>query len=341
LLPALLTSTGRRIRRHVGRPSERFARFVDEQLLITAQAFANEVPFAVGAMCLSYTNLGNHSAPGGVGALADALVRAIRDEGGEVRYGRPVERISRDGEGYLLETRRGDVWARGVVSNLTVWDMARVCDGEIGAHFRGEKRSAREAWGAVTLYLGVEDTFGDEAALHHQVIFDDPLPIVGGRSVFVSLSPRGETARAPEGFRAVTISTHTDVEPWWTMERERYDAAKEEVAEAILERIASGSGLGRLRVEARLEGTPRTFVRYTHRERGRVGGLPSTFATTLAPRAPVTPFDDLYLVGDTVYPGQGLPAVVLGALNVVDRIASSKRVGATDRPRLATTRPST
>jgi phytoene dehydrogenase-like protein len=75
-------------------------------------------------------------------------------------------------------------------------------------------------------------------------------------------------------------------------------------------------------VEARLIGTPRTFARYTHRARGRVGGVPSTFSALLHALPPVTPFENLYLVGDTVYPGQGIPAVVLGALNVADRIAA-------------------
>lgn len=323
MLPALSTSTARRIRRHLGEPTAAFERFVDEQLLITAQAFADRVPFAVGAMGLSYTNLGNYTAPGGVGALAETLVRAIREAGGEVRYGRRVERLSAAGDGYRLETRRGEIEARGVVSNLTVWDMAEVCDGDVGDYFRGEAgETGDDAWGAFMVYLGVEDTFGDEPALHHQVIFDEPLPVTGSRSVFVSISPRGDLQRAPEGHRAVTVSTHTEVEPWWAVEKERYHETKEMVADAILDRIARASGLGRLAVAARLTGTPRTFVRYTHRSKGRVGGLPSTFSTLVNARPPVTPFPSLFLVGDTVFPGQGIPAVVLGALNVADRIAS-------------------
>lgn len=320
LLPSLLTSTARRVAGHLGTPSGEFGRFVDEQLLITAQATAERVPFAVGSMGLGYTNLGNYTAPGGVGGLAEALVRYIRTAGGRVRYGQRVERIEREAGGYRIRTRRGELFARGVVSNLTIWDMARICEGEIGAYFERASREKSEAWGAFTLYLGVEDTFDDLAALHHQVIFDEPLPVAGGRSVFVSLSPKNDPLRAPEGFRAVTVSTHTEVDPWWTMERERYDEAKEAVAEAILDRIGRGSGLGRLRVETRLEGTPRTFVTYTHRTLGRVGGIPSTFQALARAVGPVTPFPGLYLVGDTVYPGQGIPAVVLGALNVVDRI---------------------
>jgi C-3',4' desaturase CrtD len=320
LLPSLLASTGARARARAGDAPAAFRRFVDEQLLITAQASADRVPFAVGAMGLSYTNLGNYTAPGGVGALAETLVRATRDAGGRVQYGRRVERVEREGGGYRLRTKRGDVFARGVVSNLTVWDLAGIAAGEMGEHFARAAGRRAEAWGALTLYLGVEDTFGDDPALHHQVLFDDPLPVAGGQSVFVSLSPRGDALRAPDGFRAVTVSAHTPVDPWWSGDRDRYDDTKRLVADAILDRVAGSSGLGRLRVDALLVGTPRTFVRYTHRLLGRVGGVPTTFSALARPLAPTTPFPSFYLVGDTVYPGQGIPAVVLGALNVVSRV---------------------
>jgi phytoene dehydrogenase-like protein len=33
-----------------------------------------------------------------------------------------------------------------------------------------------------------------------------------------------------------------------------------------------------------------------------------------------TPFAGLYMVGDSVFPGQGTPAVMLGAWNTIERI---------------------
>lgn len=321
LVPALVSSTSRRMRSHLRTPGDEFVQFVDEQLLITAQASPDRVPFAVGAMGLSYTNLGNYVVPGGVGALAEHLVRSIRANGGEVQYGRRAERITQTSEGYRVETKRGVYVAQSLVANLTIWDLAKICDGDMGAYFQKSAARHPDAWGAFMLYLGVEDTFADDLALHHQVIFERPIPVVGGRSAFVSLSPRGDLLRAPSGFRTVTISTHTPVGPWWETERERYDDVKETVANAILARIAAHApGLGNLAVETQLTGTPRTFDFYTHRAFGRVGGLPSTFATLLRSVTPVTPFRGVYLVGDTVYPGQGLPAVVLGARNILGRM---------------------
>jgi phytoene dehydrogenase-like protein len=70
-----------------------------------------------------------------------------------------------------------------------------------------------------------------------------------------------------------------------------------------------------------LSGTPRTFEHYTHRLHGMVGGVPHSVERLMWTRPKYrTPLEDFYLVGDTVYPGQGVPAVVLGALNLVGEI---------------------
>ena len=70
-----------------------------------------------------------------------------------------------------------------------------------------------------------------------------------------------------------------------------------------------------------LAGTPDTFEFYTNRKNGFVGGIPHSIHTNLLFMTPnVTPFPNLYIIGDSVFPGQGIPAVVLGAMNVVNRI---------------------
>ncbi|MBK6314479.1 MAG: FAD-dependent oxidoreductase [Blastocatellia bacterium] len=325
LLPAFATSTARAMSRRLGTVSSRFARFVDEQLLITAQADAATVPLAVGAMGLTYTNFGNFTSPGGVGGLAETLVSAIRRYGGTVTYGHKVDLIEAADGRYRVRTRRGEYLARRVISNLTVWDMGQVGGGAIGEHFRCRRAARLPAWGAFTGYLAVRDTFGSDPALHHQVVFDEPLPVTGSSSVFVSISPRGDASRAPDGRRAVTISTHTDVVPWWDLDAAAHEDAKHRVLEAVIDRVTRFSGLGRFDVEAALAGSPRTFVRYTGRSMGRVGGIPSTFAALANASRPATPFAGLFVVGDTVFPGQGIPAVVLGALNVVTRIGESDK----------------
>ena len=63
---------------------------------------------------------------------------------------------------------------------------------------------SKAGWGAFMVYAGVDGgAIPDHAPLHHQVIVREPLG--EGNSVFVSVSPGWDKARAPQGRRAVTI----------------------------------------------------------------------------------------------------------------------------------------
>jgi len=73
-----------------------------------------------------------------------------------------------------------------------------------------------------------------------------------------------------------------------------------------------------------LSGTPNTFEFYTKRYRGYVGGIPHSLRKSLINMSPnKTMLKNFYLSGDTAFPGQGIPAVVLGALNI-HKIVMSK-----------------
>jgi phytoene dehydrogenase-like protein len=66
-----------------------------------------------------------------------------------------------------------------------------------------------------------------------------------------------------------------------------------------------------------LSGTPITFKRYTGRKYGWVGGFPQTslfnaFHPKLA--------SNVWLVGDSIFPGQSTAAVALGGLRVAKAI---------------------
>ncbi len=68
-------------------------------------------------------------------------------------------------------------------------------------------------------------------------------------------------------------------------------------------------------------GTPRSFARYTRRAAGAVGGPPvSRRNANLRAVGPDIFGPGLWVVGDSVFPGQGTMAVVLSAIRVVERI---------------------
>ena len=64
--------------------------------------------------------------------------------------------------------------------------------------------------------------------------------------------------------------------------------------------------------------TPVTWERYTGRRQGYVGGYPQTSLFNV--RGPGTPVRNLFLTGDSVFPGQSLPGVVTGARRVAELV---------------------
>jgi len=165
------------------------------------------------------------------------------------------------------------------------------------------------------VYVGLDGAIiPPDFPLHHQIILRRPLG--EGNSVFASFSPAWVTGRAPAGQRALTLSTHTSLESWWQIYKQdlpAYEARKNALAAKML--AALEVALPGVHSAARLvmPGTPVTFQRFTRRKAGWVGGFPQTgLLRTLGSR--LSP--NLWLVGDSIFPGQSTAAVALGGLRV-------------------------
>jgi phytoene dehydrogenase-like protein len=172
------------------------------------------------------------------------------------------------------------------------------------------------------LYAGVDEAaLPPDRPLHHQVIVREPLG--EGNSVFVSVSPGWDAGRAPSGRRAVTISTHTNPNPWYRLrayDETMYNKRKQTYAQRLL--AAADRALPGLREAADLllPGTPLAFQRFARRNGGWVGGFPQTnllrgWGPRLAP--------NLWMVGDSIFPGQSTAAVALGGLRVANAVLAS------------------
>ena len=302
-----------------------FRAFLDAQLLISAQTTADRAGALYGSAALDLPRRGVNHVRGGIGALARTLVEWIRANGGEVHYRQRVERIEVERErAAVVHTRKGlSRRAEVVLANVTPWALRDLLGPDAPPRLLRDVGKLRPTWGAFTLYLGL-----DAAALppgladHHQVIVDATQPLGEGNSVFVSLSPADDAERAPAGMRAATLSTHTSVAPWWGLRDGSHEAAyrarRDEYAERLL--AAAEQAVPGLRSAVRLclPGTPVTFQTYTRRPWGMVGGFAQT--SLFAARGPQTGIDNLWLVGDSVFPGQSTAGVTLGAMRVAAEV---------------------
>ncbi|MEJ5249351.1 MAG: NAD(P)/FAD-dependent oxidoreductase [Caldilinea sp.] len=321
LHPPLLADAFRPVAAHLQNAPHALCLFVDAQLLIAAQTTSAYANALYGAAALDLPRRGVVHLQGGIGAIAETLVDAVRRHGGKVLLRQEVERIVYEkGEPTAVVTRRGERFpARTVVANLPPWNIARLMGDHAPEALRRLPENPEPGWGAFTVYVGFDAGIVEpDAPLHHQVIEREPLG--EGNSIFLSLSPDWDESRAPRGRRALTISTHTALDPWWKLfrfDRRRYEQRKAHYLERILrsaERVLPGL---RAHADLILPGTPVTFQRFTRRMRGWVGGFPQTsLFRTWGPRLDRS----LWMVGDSIFPGQSTAAVALGGLRVARAI---------------------
>ena len=309
--------------------SEKLRAFVDAQLLITAQADAAGTDLLYGATALDLAREGTYHLAGGISAIAVALARAVRRAGGAIAYGTTVRAIALErGRVARVETTRGTGRPRWVVAAVPIAVTAMLLEAG-GAGRRAEPLHRREAglpqrWGAFTVYAGIPPGFvPDDALLHHQVVAEYGRPLGEGASAFISLSSRDERFRARGGGRALTLSTHTDVARWERAVRRDEVAALRRTYEKrlfdALERALPGVAAAAEVVET---GTPLTFLHYTGRPRGLVGGVPQTSAfANLRAVSHVSGIAGLALCGDTTFPGQSTVGATLSGIAAARAVA--------------------
>lgn len=295
--------------------------FIDGQLLIASQATSKQVNALYGAAALDLPRRGVAQTPGGVGGMADKLVGAIRKFGGEVYYRQEVTGLTKNKDGtFLVKTRRKEEFVGDmVVFNLIQANITKIINRSEVKKLRLSTHIPEDGWGAFVLYAGITDNIIPPGfPNHHQVICSEPMG--EGSSIFLSLSPEWDRTRAPDGKRAATISTHTRMDRWWYLYRKdwsEYEKRKEYYASKTLEAAENALPGIKSSLEILLPGTPVTFNRFTRRERGWVGGFPQTslFRTR---RARIG--RGMWMVGDSIFPGQSVPAVALGGLSAAECI---------------------
>jgi C-3',4' desaturase CrtD len=295
--------------------------YVDGQLLIASQATSKRANALFGAAALDLPRRGVAQVPDGMGGMANKMVDAIHQFGGKVIMRQEVVSVLRneDSTFRVCTKRKQEFNAHTVVFNLTPSNIVGIMGKDESGHQHHYEKIPADGWGAFVLYAGLSsEMFPGDFAEHQQVIISEPLG--EGNSIFMTVSPKWDKRRAPDGQRAVTISTHTKLDNWWHLYKENrsiYERQIEKFTEKILdaaERALPGISSS---LDLCLPGTPVTFQRFTRRELGWVGGYPQT---SLFRNRGARIAGGLWMVGDSIFPGQSVPAVILGGLRVAESV---------------------
>ena len=295
-----------------------FVRFIDAQLLVSLQTTSRYANAVNAAIALDLPLSGAYRVQGGIGTIAELLAGAVEDYGGAVLYRKRVIRIdSVRRQVFGLETSDGSALAADfVLANLPPESLALLT----GMENKPEVViSECKQWSAFILYLGMDPDLFSTLPTHHVQIVGARGELAEGNTIFVSFSPGDEPGRAPQGLCAVTISTHTRPEPWFQAQekgRDVYQEMKRAFTEHLLGVLSEQFPQARDAIRSITAATPVTWERYTGRFQGLVGGYPQT--SLFKVRGPATSFDNLFLVGDSIFPGQSLPGVVTGARRAIE-----------------------
>jgi phytoene dehydrogenase-like protein len=269
---------------------------------------------------------------GGSLAFSLAIARRYVELGGQIVYGAPVREVLVEGAGHGRDRAVGVRLEGGAEHRADV--VISAADGR-STHLRmlggrtvdRATREQYETWprspAIVMASYGVRRTLPDLPAVN-VIRLDRPLLVAGVPVEHLTCRVRRGPPFAPQGAAVVQATLPSDYAYWhdlWQADADGYEAAKEGVAERVLERLEGLlPGIGDA-VEMRDVATPHTWQRYTGNDRGALTGwllTPERLGRT--PSRTVPGLENFYMAGQWVVPGGGVPQVLLSGRQAVQRI---------------------
>lgn len=275
---------------------------------------------------------GVHFAKGGTGALVQAMVGLLQDNGGIIRYNTPAKSIERSAgkvTGVVLES--GEYLpASIVVSNADL--------GETYSRLLGEKtekrwtpkkiEKSRHSMGLFVWYFGTKRKYPNVP--HHLIMLNDRYKgllkdifkntsLAEDFSLYLHRPTATDPSLAPEGcdsFYVLSPVPNLDGDIDWAEEAESYRQKIERfLSETVLPGLKAEVVTGRIM-------TPLDFKQQLRSEKGTGFSLAPHLLQSawFRPHNRSEKLDGLYIVGAGTHPGAGLPGVLCSARIVADMV---------------------
>jgi len=282
----------------------------------------------------------NYYPEGGMQAIPNASVKAIEKKGGEIMLKTEVEKIivkNKIAVGVKCSDGN-EFYSDIVISNAPIHHtLYKLLDGVPDFDQLRAKIKKREVFPSVMLnFVGVDEKYDFKGVNHFIFLDENILGIEEGDltpqncPIFLIVPPK------PEGQKdhSVLIPAFLpyECERFWLTDNgkirgEKYYKLKEEVKDIIIERVCKKLGEDfRKAIKYSLASTPLTFERYTYNERGSIMGWKMD-AKNYGKYVPqTTPVENLYLVGQWVFPGGGVPAVMASGYYLAKKILEKEKI---------------
>jgi len=321
--PYTLATVGDALRGFGLAGDRRLKTFLDLQLKLYSQvdAEATALLYAATTLSLAQAPLGLFHLKGSMQVLTDKLLEALHKWGGRLHTLHRVEAIEAKNPPQVKvhRLRTGESWwvpAHHVVANVTVQNLVELTGSALPSGYRRKVASLPPASGAFVVYLGVDRSAIPPDCPPHLQFLDD---YTAKRSLFVSVS-QPDDGRAGADKATIIASEFTDPALWENSAN--YEELKQFFTERAIAQLGKFFHLSGT-IQHQEAATPRTFLRYTARHRGNVGGVGMRVSQFgLWGFANRTPLHHIWLVGDCTHPGEGTAGVSYSAMTTVQHICA-------------------
>lgn len=289
------------IKEVLGDISKEYQDFIDAQLQITLQSTSKDIPLLSFAIALSYPFHKIFYANGGMGKLFDDMLKNIN-----VKKNEQIMQIKKENNFYRLISSKDEYLTSKLVLNMPVFECKNLfLDENLQSYYKKFEFYDQSAF---VIYLKIDSK--KEFLNHYQIILENTIPNAVSKSFFVSFSHKDDEKLSKNGY-SVTISCHTKALFWNELSKEEYEKNKEFTKNFILDELLKNiPDIKKEDIKIEFCATSKTFKRYINRF--NCGATPLNLKNIFKIPSSLTPFKNLYNIGDSVFAGQGWPGVALG-----------------------------
>ena len=320
-------------------------KFIDIECFCWSVMPALKTPMINAGMVFTDRHVGGINYPkGGVGIIAEKLVSGIEKLGSKIRYKANVtEIILRDEKAVGVKLSNGEeIYSNIIVSNSTRWDTFGLKDKKKGLINSKSVPKIEYKWSEtykpspsfVSIHLGVEKNIISNNFNCHHIIVEEWDELENEKGViFVSIPTLLDSSLAPEGKHIIHAFTPSSMKEWDCLSRKEYLEKKEKYFSFLVEKISTIIPDLEQNIDHKEIGTPKTHKKFLGRYEGSYGPIPSQKLLGLLPMPfNTTKIKNLYCVGDSCFPGQGLNAVAFSGYSCAHKIGAKLKINSFKLP---------
>ena len=314
-------------------------KFIDIECFCWSVMPALKTPMINAGMVFTDRHVGGINYPkGGVGKIAEKLVTGIEKLGSKIRYRANVTEILLKNEKAVgVKLSNGEeIYSDIIVSNSTRWDTFGLKNNDKGLIARDYVPKSEYKWSEtykpspsfVSIHLGVAGELIDKKFNCHHIIVEDWEELENEKGViFISIPTILDSSLAPEGKHIIHAFTPSSISEWENLSREEYLTKKENYYSFLIGKISKIIPKLDQNIDHKEIGTPRTHRKFLGRFEGSYGPIPNKKLLGLLPMPfNTTNIENLYCVGDSCFPGQGLNAVAFSGYACAHKIGAKLNI---------------